>query len=151
MTLILIFWFYIVDKPNHQYDTLIYPPSLTEPSQEKKGFFATFFNSLSKIFQSDKSEASGADTGVTLPSLDEIGVVCFKLYLSDHLDRLKSGSISNPLVIARDIACVYNCLSFQHIHTGTRFRQHLNLTDVSINFENCLFYNELLGFGALAY
>uniref|UniRef100_A0A1X7TWB5 RZ-type domain-containing protein n=1 Tax=Amphimedon queenslandica TaxID=400682 RepID=A0A1X7TWB5_AMPQE len=126
------------NKPNHQYDTLIYPPSLTESSQEKKGFFTTIINSISTIFLSGKSEASGADTGVRLPSLDEIGVVCFKLYLSDHLDRLKSGSISNPLVIAHDIASVYNCLSFQRIYTGTRFPQCLNLTvglgDLLIDF-----------------
>ena len=58
-----------------------------------------------------------------------------------------SVSISNPLVIARDIASVYNCLSNQRIHTGARSLQYFNLTQVSINIENYLFYGTLLGFG----
>ena len=115
----------------------------------------TIVNSISrfssKIFQYGKPEASGTDTGVKLPSLDEIGVVCFKIYLFDHLNKLKSGSISNPLVIARDIASVYNCLFAQHIHTSAGSLQCFNLTCVSINIENCLFCSTLLGFGGFTY
>ena len=131
---------FVDNRYHHQYDTVVYPPSLNDSSQEKKGFIKTFFASLTSFVSgsSSKPEASGTDAALKLPTMEETRLMCLRLYLSDHIASMRSGSIAKPLELVQDIVNIHKCLYTPLIHNGAtvdfvRPWKYFNLRFVSIN------------------
>ena len=51
---------------------------------------------------SSKPEASGTNASLKLPTMEETRLMCLRLYLSDHIASMRSGSVTKPLELVQD-------------------------------------------------
>ena len=52
---------------------------------------------------SSKPEANGTNTSLKLPTIGgDYRLMCLRLYLSDHIASMRSGSVAKPLELVQD-------------------------------------------------